>query len=66
MFSSKKSEHNREKHRCYICDPGGHLKSLVARRVREALTKNKTCRTLEYLGCDIITYRSFIENKFKE
>lgn len=62
----KKCEHGKEKQKCQICDPGGHLKSIVATRVRSSLLKNKVNKTLDYLGCDIYTYKLFLENKFEE
>ena len=53
----------RKKNRCSICDPLGHLKAVVAARVHRALFHNKTERTLEYLGCDILTFRHHLESK---
>ncbi|CAH6418216.1 Hypothetical protein HVR_LOCUS83, partial [uncultured virus] len=36
----------------------------VSCRVRSALLGNKEKKTLEYLGCDIQTFRAHIESKF--
>lgn len=57
-------EHDKERNKCPICDPLGHLKSVVSCRVRSALLGNKTGKTLEYLGCDILSFRSHLESKF--
>lgn len=57
-------EHGKEKSKCPTCDAIGHLKSVVSCRVRSALMGNKTKKTIEYLGCDIETYRCYLESKF--
>jgi len=59
-------EHNTQKQRCKICDPNGHLKSIVSGRVRQALKSSKSKRSIEYLGCDIETFRQHISDKFTE
>lgn len=59
-------EHKREKQICKHCNPKGHLKSIVTSRVRKALKSNKKNKSLEYLGCDIETYKAHIEKQFKE
>lgn len=58
--------HEKERNKCPTCDPKGHLKSIVSHRVWAALKDDKVNRTLEYLGCDIESYRTFIESKFTE
>ena len=60
---AKKCEHNRQKSRCKECDLGGHMKYIVAVRIRRALT-SKSNHTIEYLGCDIKFYIGFIEAQF--
>jgi hypothetical protein len=56
--------HSRERNKCPICDPKGHLKSIVSHRVWSALKENKVGRSLEYLGCDIPFFRAHIESQF--
>lgn len=56
--------HNKERGKCAICDPIGHLKSIISHRVWSALKNNKINKTVEYLGCDIETYKIYIESKF--
>ena len=58
-------DHGRQRSSCKDCDPCGHLKNIVSTRVRDALKNSKTERTLEYLGCDIIFYREYLEKQFK-
>ena len=60
-------EHLHSKHTCKICSPLTHLKATVAGRVYQALKsikKNKDNRTLEYLNCDINTFKNWIERQF--
>lgn len=60
-------EHETLKQTCKICSPLGHLKSLVARRIHQALNsinKTKDNGTIEYLGCDIDTFKNWIERQF--
>jgi len=59
-------DHNTIKRICKICCPNGHLKHAVSRRVWDALKKNKSKKSLEYLGCDIQTFKEHIEKSFKE
>ena len=54
---------------CKICDPSGHLFSNVRTTVYRALKNAQTPkrdRTIEYLGCTIYFYISYLEEKFKE
>ena len=39
---------------------------LVSARIREALKANKSKKSLDYLGCDIATFRAHLESTFKE
>jgi len=59
-------EHNKQKSHCKECDPKGHLRCLVSRRIHHALHENKIESSIEYLGCDIETFRQHIESKFEE
>jgi superfamily II DNA helicase RecQ len=59
-------EHNVSKSSCRVCNPTGHLRSLVAGRIHGALKANKSKGSLEYLGCDIPTFREHLEKSFKE
>ena len=50
---------------CKICNPNGHLKALVTARIKAALKSNKSKQSIEYLGCDIQTFRGHLEKSFK-
>jgi hypothetical protein len=58
--------HNRQKPSCKECDPQGHLRSIVASRVRSAMRSNKAKGTLEYLGCDIENFKLHISEQFEQ
>lgn len=57
-------EHNKQKSFCRVCDPNGYLAYIIRIRVRDALKKNKTKHSIEYLNCDIETFRVHIEKQF--
>ena len=59
-------EHNTVKRRCKVCCPSGYLKMLVSARIRMALKAQKSKKSIEYLGCDIATFRTHLESTFKE
>jgi hypothetical protein len=59
-------DHNTIKKICKICDPNGKLKALVSSRIHHALKANKLKKSIEYLGCDIETFRTHLEKTFKE
>jgi len=59
-------EHNINRLRCKICCPNGYLKALVSCRIHDALKSTKSKKSIEYLGCDIQTFRTHIEKSFKE
>ena len=59
-------KHNKHKWICPICDPAGHLASVVSCRVRKALKNNKEMRSTVYLGCSIDALKKHIENQFVE
>ena len=58
--------HDKHRRYCPECDPQGHLSSIVSRGVRKALKSSKSKHSIEYLGCDIQTFREHIEKQFKE
>ena len=63
------SGYEKLKRYCKICDPIGHLFSNVRTTVYRALKNAQTPkrdRTIEYLGCTIYFYISYLEEKFKE
>ena len=62
---SQLCSHLKRKNRCSICDPIGALYHVVSNRIRECLD-SKINKTVEYLGCDIVFYKKFIEEKFKD
>ena len=51
---------------CKICDPTGHLGSIVRIRIDDALKYNKEMCSTEYLGCNIEKFREHIELQFKQ
>jgi hypothetical protein len=59
-------DHKRPKSRCKICHPTSYLRHLVSRRIGSALSSNKSKGSLEYLGCDIKTFKEHLEKSFKE
>ena len=58
-------QHNVPKRQCKVCCPQGYLKLLVSARIREALKAHKSKKSLEYLGCDVKTFRAHLESTFK-
>jgi hypothetical protein len=58
--------HNTSKNICKICNPNGHLKGVVTSIIKYALKTNKSKKSIEYLGCDIQTFKEHIEKSFKE
>ena len=60
-------EHKRKKSECKDCNFHGYLYQKVRARIALALKKgSKSKRSIEYLYCDIITFKKHIENKFVE
>lgn len=58
-------EHGKQRRRCPICDPTGHLTDIVSSRTRQVLQENKELTSAEYLGCDITTLEAqFVEGMF--
>ena len=59
-------EHDKIRIICKICDFGGFLHKRVTSRVYSALKTNKSRHSIEYLDCDIETFRQHLENGFEE
>lgn len=59
-------QHDKRRQRCIICDPVGHLKSVVRVRVGNALRGKKNKKSIEYLGCSIEEFKKHISSQFKE
>ena len=59
-------KHKRQKSQCKDCDSQGHLAHIVRKRVKNALKNNKEMSSIEYLGCDIKTFKAHIESQFKD
>ena len=57
-------EHKKLRIDCRICDPLGFLAKRVSGHVRRALRSDKSKRSIEYLGCDIETYKKYLEDQF--
>ena len=52
--------------RCIECNFSGFLKDRASSRIYKALKKNKTSSSIEYLGCDIDTFKEHLQSKFLE
>lgn len=63
---SQRCIHDRMKSQCKECDPLGHLIHMVRSRIYKALKSNKSRKSMEYVGCDIETFKLHISNQFKE
>ena len=57
--------HDIRKDTCSKCSPNSYLKKIISKRIWEALKQNKSDRSLEYLGCDIPSFRKHLEKSFK-
>lgn len=62
----EKCIHDKTKSVCRLCNPLGYLLNNVRSRIYSAMKHMKSKRSLEYLGCDIQTYRNHLENQFKD
>jgi hypothetical protein len=58
--------HNKQKSTCKYCDFSGFLCKKVRDHVYRALKKSKSKKSIEYLECDIDTYKKYIEKQFVE
>ncbi len=59
-------EHNIMRNKCKECDFEGYLSSKVRNSVNRALNADKNKKSLDYLGCDIETFKKHIEDEFEE
>lgn len=59
-------EHDSRRNRCRYCDPVGHLAHSVQTTVNKHLGENKVNHSIEYLGCDILTYKLYLEAQFDD
>ena len=58
--------HKKKKSECKECNFKGYLYSKVYKRVKMALKKSKNKKSIEYLGCNIETFKKHLEQKFVE
>jgi len=65
VLERRKCKHGSQKLNCKICNPLGHLRLRVSIRVAGALKREKSKASIEYLGCDIPSYKKYLEEKFK-
>jgi len=65
-FGSEICLHKKRKTTCSKCDPIGHLAHVCRSRIYSALKQEKTCSTIEYLGCSIQELKTYLESKFEE
>jgi hypothetical protein len=59
-------EHERRTDQCKICNINSHIINTVRQTVKNALKVKKKKHSIDYLGCNIDTFRKHIEEKFKE
>ena len=62
-----KCEHGSRKNRCKICDYPGYCYDSIMREIRLSLLNHKELpdkEYMQYLGCDINTFKHHIEEKF--
>ena len=60
------NEHGKERSKCQICDPVGHLAACVRTRIYQALKHDKELHSTEYTKCTTEQFRAHIEIQFKE
>ena len=58
--------HKIQRRDCKICNPTGHLASIVRNRIYQALKHAKDLHSVEYLDCNIDIFKQHIESQFKE
>lgn len=58
--------HNIRRDACKECHPNSYLTNIVRNRIRQALKKDKSQHSIEYLGLDIESYKYHIEQLFEE
>ena len=59
-------EHNKKRSECPTCNPLGYLTGVVRARVYTALKNDKEMSSTKYLGCNIETFKKYIEQQFTE
>ena len=59
-------EHDKQRQICKECNFEGYLASKVRNSVYKALKADKTKKSIDYLGCDIETFKKHIEDAFEE
>ena len=59
-------EYNKRRLRSPICDPPGNLAGIVRKRAYTALENDKEMSSIEYVGCNIETFKKHIEQQFTE
>ena len=57
-------EHEKKKSECKDCNFNGYLYEKARKRIKHALKNSKSKKSIEYLGCDITTFREHLEKKF--
>jgi hypothetical protein len=57
-------EHKKKKTECKDCNFTGYLYQKARKRIKHALKKSKSKKSIEYLGCDIATFKEHLEKKF--
>ena len=55
-------EHNKIKSQCKNCDPPEHLVGVLQSRVYTAFKNDKEMSSIEYLGCNIQTFKNILNN----
>lgn len=56
--------HEKRRDSCKLCDFGGYLRHIVSMRCRAALLNDKDESSIEYLGCDIESFKLHMEQQF--
>lgn len=57
-------EHKTRRNRCEYCDFPGYLCAKTSSKVRYFIRQEESKRTIEYLCCDITTYKKYLEDQF--
>lgn len=58
-------KHNKQKMQCKECDPISYLAQKVRNAINSNLDNGKNKHSIEYLDCDIIMYKKYIEDQFQ-
>jgi 5-methylcytosine-specific restriction endonuclease McrA len=54
------------RHHCQECDIHGYIANITRHAVYISLKRNKTQKSVDYLGCSIQEFKQHIEVQFKE